>query len=267
MTAAPQPPSTSSKHAVPTQRVVPVRVDCPHCGGQIHIVTVINSETEPAVPQEKRSPSHEGELLNLLQRVAAFRRGSGGPSGTAVPIFGPQTRRRILAMLLAAVLVVAGVALVVWGRAPQAASVAPQEVANSTPVSSAPSGESAATRAALLDTIRGYNQAETEAAALLTIEPLLPFIDPTSPFAEQRAEQLALRRQQGKPHQTMLLRWGIGEITLQGTTATVVTQETWSNQEAGAIAAEEATVRVVYSLRRDAASGRWVIVESSQMPM
>ncbi len=52
---------------------------------------------------------------------------------------------------------------------------------------------------------------------------------------------------------------------VNGANATIVTQETWSNQEAGAVAPEQATVRVTYTLRWDAAAGRWLIVESEQM--
>jgi hypothetical protein len=38
------------------------------------------------------------------------------------------------------------------------------------------------------------------------------------------------------PPRSILVRWGIGAITVNGDTATAVTQETWSNQEAGAVA-------------------------------
>ncbi|PDV99286.1 hypothetical protein A9Q02_13070 [Candidatus Chloroploca asiatica] len=55
-------------------------------------------------------------------------------------------------------------------------------------------------------------------------------------------------------------RRGIGAITI-----TVVTQETWSNQEAGAVAPEQATVRVTSTLRWDAGMGRWLMVASEQM--
>ncbi|RRR66867.1 MAG: hypothetical protein EI684_19915 [Candidatus Viridilinea halotolerans] len=61
------------------------------------------------------------------------------------------------------------------------------------------------------------------------------------------------------------MRWAIGPITIVGTTATVATQETWSNQEAGAVAPAQATVRVTYTLRWDASAGRWLIVASEQM--
>jgi hypothetical protein len=63
------------------------------------------------------------------------------------------------------------------------------------------------------------------------------------------------------------VRWGISVITVSGNTATAVTQETWSNQEAGAVAAEQATVRVTYTLRWDTAARRWLIVDTSQMPL
>lgn len=134
-------------------------------------------------------------------------------------------------------------------------------------MSDAAHGEDDAAKTAIIEVLSGYNRAETEAAALLTIEPLLPFIDPTSPFAQQRAAYLAERRQQSAPHRTMLVRWAIGTITVSATTATAVTQETWSNQEAGAVAAEQATVRVTYTLRKDTPTGRWLIVETSQLQL
>jgi len=58
----------------------------------------------------------------------------------------------------------------------------------------------------------------------------------------------------------------LGQIAVTGTTATAVTQETWSNQEADAVAAEQATVRVTYTLRWDAAAGRWLIEEDARRP-
>lgn len=167
--------------------------------------------------------------------------------------------------LIALMLLVGGTAIW-WGRsAPQAISSA----ATQTPVaavSRAP-GATEADRAAIIATLSGYNRAETEAAAVLSIEPLLPFIEPTSTFATQRAAHLAERRQQNAPHRTILVRWAIGEIRVAGTTALVVTQETWSNQEAGAAAAEQATVRVTYTLRQDQVTGRWLMVASSQVAL
>jgi hypothetical protein len=37
--------------------------------------------------------------------------------------------------------------------------------------------------------------------------------------------------------------------------------------EVGAVAAEQATVRVTYTLRQDQETGRWLIVESEQMAL
>lgn len=59
------------------------------------------------------------------------------------------------------------------------------------------------------------------------------------------------------------MRGGIGAIAINGDTATTITQETWSCQEAGAVAPEQATVRVTCTLRCDAA-GRWLIVTSER---
>jgi len=39
--------------------------------------------------------------------------------------------------------------------------------------------------AAIIDTLTRYNRAESEAAALLTLEPLRPFIEPNGAFAQR----------------------------------------------------------------------------------
>jgi hypothetical protein len=94
-----------------------------------------------------------------------------------------------------------------------------------------------------------------------------PYLAPESLFATRRTAELAERQRRNAPHRSILVRWGIGAITVSGDTATAVTQETWSNQEAGAVAAEQATVRVTYTLRWDTAARRWLIVDTSQMPL
>jgi hypothetical protein len=173
------------------------------------------------------------------------------------------SRPQVIGLLLATLVAILIVAMLwwLWAQSGTTGAVVPAP----TPAV-APSAQPDNT-AAIIETLSGYNRAETEAAALLTIEPLIPFIDPTSPFAEHRARQLAERRERVLPHRTMLLRWAIGDVTVSGTTATVIIQETWSNQEVGAVAVEQATVRVTYTLRQDLATGRWLIVESSQMSL
>jgi hypothetical protein len=101
-----------------------------------------------------------------------------------------------------------------------------------------------------------YNAAESEASALLLIDPIQPYLAPEGPFAARRASELAERQRRNVPHRSILVRWGIGEITVNGDTMTAVTQETWSNQEAGTVAPEQATVRVTYTLRWDATARR-----------
>ncbi|MEI8305428.1 MAG: hypothetical protein WCF99_00050 [Chloroflexales bacterium] len=115
--------------------------------------------------------------------------------------------------------------------------------------------------------LRRYSAVEIEAVASLRIDPLTPYLAPDNPFATRRAAEIAERQRQRAPHRSILVRWGIGVITVSGDTATAVTQETWSNQEAGAVAAEQATVRVTYTLRWDTAARRWLIVDTSQMPL
>lgn len=252
--------------------VSPVRIVCPSCGEVMHVVPVEPTAARSATGAVNDQAAEQPFVVTLGRLVYDLARGRRAPrsDGTGVPRNegGSLVDRRQLwpTVGLIVLIIVVSVATMWLGRPAPERSV---QIAVPAPTvaASGPGGVTEATRGALIETLSGYNRAETEAAALLTIEPLLPFIDPTSPFAEARAGQLAQRRQQNAPHRTMLVRWAIGEIRVYGTTATVVTQETWSNQEVGVVAAEQATVRVTYTLRQDGPTGRWLIVETSQQSL
>lgn len=270
MPAIPDPAHTSRATSAQPPSIAPVRVSCPHCGQPIDVVPVVTTAVPaaPAPSQTLLSPvlqAARGALTALGHQVAPTWMRSPSPNPSEQETGQSTPRSRGLTLLLVVMLVLVGGALIWWGR-PQPA-LAPPPVQVTPTAGSAQRASVSAAEQALVETLSGYNRAETEAAALLTIEPLLPFIDPTSPFAVRRAQHLAERRQQNAPHRTILVRWAIGTITVSGTTATVVTQETWSNQEAGAVGTEQATVRVTYTLRQDQATGRWLIVESSQMAL
>ncbi|MFV9506939.1 MAG: hypothetical protein AB4911_20505 [Oscillochloridaceae bacterium umkhey_bin13] len=204
-------------------------------------------------------------LTGLLHRLVPIREPADSAIGTSSPpdqTISAGSRRW---MLLGVVLLMAAVvvALIVWGR-PGAAVEPPVGSALAT-TSTLNSADIAAQEASIRETLMGYNAAETEAAALLRLDPLTPYLAPEGPFAARRAADLAERQRRNAPHRSILVRWGIGAITVNGNTATAVTQETWSNQEAGAVAPEQATVRVTYTLRWEAKVGRWLIVDVSQM--
>ena len=187
----------------------------------------------------------------------------GPPSSEDLSASTSIVGRRWMLLGVVLLMITVVVALVLWGS-PEAATPAP---AASAPVVSptAQGADQATQEAAIHDTLTRYNAAETEAAALLLIDPIRPYLAPEGAFATRRASELAERQRRNTPHRSILVRWGIGAITVNGESATAITQETWSNQEAGAVAPEQATVRVTYTLRWDAAAGRWLIVETSQI--
>jgi hypothetical protein len=204
-------------------------------------------------------------LVGLIHRLVPISDPAGSAIGTSPPPDQASSAGSPRWMLLGVVVLMAAVvvALIVWGR--------PGDT-NASPVGSTPatiaavnSADIAAQEAAIRETLMSYNAAETEAAALLRLDPLTPYLAPEGPFAAHWASELAERQRRNAPHRSILVRWGIGAITVNGDTATAVTQETWSNQEAGAVAPEQATVRVTSTLRWDAAAERWLIVETSQM--
>ena len=260
--------SSPGTHAPTDGHATAVRVTCPHCGHPIDVVP-INAVPPSSAPASPIAPpavrAARTVLAGLIHRLVPVREPADSAIGTSPPpdqAISAGSRRWMLlgvVMLMAAVVV----ALMVWGR---------PEATNASPVGSVPattaavnSADIAASSAAIRETLMGYNAAETEAAALLRIDPLTPYLAPEGPFAARRAAELAERQRRNAPHRSILVRWGIGAITVSGDTATAVTQETWSNQEAGAVAPEQATVRVTYTLRWDAAAERWLIVETSQM--
>lgn len=260
-------------------RVAPIRVTCPHCGHPLDVVPMLaTSPAADAGPNE--TATSPAERIGRAARSALKRRlfpfsaavehpreqdgqAASGPATTS-----PRSWGSILLVVLG--IAVIG-ALLIWLGQPAGASggAGSPPAAQATPPTLEATNTSSlsADEAAILDTLTRYNSAESEAAALLTIEPLRPYMDPNGPFAQRRTTQLAERQRRNAPHRTILVRWAVGQITVTGTTATVVTQETWSNQEAGAVAPEQATVRITYTLRWEASASRWLIVESEQIPL
>lgn len=270
----------SEDHACQSQedapRVAPIRVTCPHCGRPLDVVPVLAASPGSEANPERPAPSPAGRIgraaLSAVQRrlfpfsaAAEQQRQPGSQDASDIAPAAPLSWRATLLAMLGIVIIAA---LLIWfgqpGGVRETEATPPAQAAQPTPAATNAGGLSA-DEAAILDTLTRYNSAESEAAALLTIEPLRPYMDPNGPFAQRRSAQIAERQRRNAPHRTILVRWAIGQISVAGTTATVVTQETWSNQEAGAVAPEQATVRVTYTLRWEASASRWLIVESEQM--
>jgi hypothetical protein len=262
MTRTQRAPATARSH---TAAPPPLLTHCPHCGQPVDVQPILEAVLNRSEAVERDQPWFPWRelLVNFSSRVLPAGLGARSDQERRAQPGVVLSRPRVVGLLLAT-LVAGLIVAILWGAwlpGIEASRVAPA------PTPDATSPVQADSAAAIIETLSGYNRAETEAAALLTIEPLLPYLDPTSPFAERRARQLAERRARAMPHHSVLVRWAVGAIDVRGTTATVVTQETWSNQEAGAAAAEQATVRVTYTLRQDQVTGRWLIVASEQMEL
>jgi hypothetical protein len=120
---------------------------------------------------------------------------------------------------------------------------------------------------AVLAVIAQFNAAESVAAATLDPAPLAPYLAPDGPFAARRAATLARRAARQAPHTTQLLSWIVGAITVDDNQAIVATREVWTNREAGAVVPTEVAVRVTYTLRRNATTGRWQILDTQHLPI
>lgn len=246
-----------------------IRVHCPHCGHQLDVVPIAMppAASQPHTATQAASAGHS-PLIGLLHQIVAAQRSAGQEADSSAPraakmaMIAQQRWLLLGIVLLMAALVVA---LIVWAQA----GAVPLRSVSSAPTAAPTSSRSAIVEqeAAICDTLTRYNAAETEAAALLSIAPIEPYLVLNGPFATRRAAEIAERRRRNAPHRSILIRWGIGTIAIHGDTATAITQETWSNQETGEVAPAQATVRVTYTLRWDEAAGRWLIVDTSQMPL
>ncbi len=271
-----QPERHTTGAPISSPRVAPIRVTCPHCGNPLDVVPMLvtpsSTHTHPSEEAESPAARISRAALNAIQhRLFPFsaavedpheQDGSATESSTSR---SSRSWRMVLLVVLGTALI--GVLLIWLGQpagVPARTSLPSVIPAATSAPPSASTRNLSADEAAILDTLTRYNSAESEAAALLTTEPLRSFMDPNGAFAQRRIAQLAERQRRNAPHRTILVRWAVGQIRVEGMTATVVTQETWSNQEAGAVAPEQAPVRVTYTLRWDGTAGRWLIMESEQ---
>lgn len=269
----------SDSNQQPHKSSAMLQVQCPHCKEPINILPVMppGVQTSSEVEQQHSAPPavtigrvvSEGLERWLFPATHAANKQTTNESRQPHVWVDMLRQHWKTFVALVAGMILVCIALIWWGRPlslREQTSPAAQAAPGVGAVQPAPSSSAvdAETKAAILDTLTQYNRAETEAAALLTITPLQPFLLPNGTLAQRRATQLAERQQRQAPHRTMLLRWAIGDIAVHDTTATVITQETWSNQEANAVAPEQATVRVTYTLQWNEAARRWLIADSSQ---
>ena len=251
-----------------TDCLIHIHALCPHCGGQIALV----SHT-PAPPAEECSPQlAPTRVPSPTARLARMAFERLFPITHAIPQAASTTQRetphhrtsrRAHWMLMAATLLL--VAMWLFGETMLPNTTAPERSALPIPTLAPQLRPAASEQAALLAVVAQYNTAESQVAATLVLDPLLPLLDDRGPLLARRTAELDQRRQAGARHTTRLLRWAVGAMTLDTgeTTATLVTQETWENQEHGAVAPQTATVRVTYTLRRSTARAPWRIADAS----
>jgi hypothetical protein len=269
----------------PTPRPPQARYTCPHCGGELDLSAPALSPiaTDPrvsadAAPMVPAAPppgplAHTAErlLVGLFPVTGGLRRPQ--PALVTPPgAVGAWARwgRRVLPLLPLGLillwLIVRAVGGIPMASATPHAGATP--LPTPTPTIGAVLGSLAAPppeQAAILAVVAQYNAADQQVAATQTLDAIRPFLDETGPLLTRRSQELEQRKQTGAAHTTRLLRWAVGAITIDapGTTATLVTQETWENQEAGAVAPITATVRVTYTLRRATAHAPWRIYDAA----
>jgi hypothetical protein len=148
-------------------------------------------------------------------------------------------------------------------RTPSAAQMATTAADGSS--APAETADTSGEEAAIITTITRYNAAEAQVGASLSVEPILPYLDPAGPLLDRRSDTVAQRAQQQLTHAPRLIQWSIGTVSVTGTTAVVTTVETWENQEKAMPAPQQATVRVTYHMRFDADQQRWLITDTEMV--
>jgi hypothetical protein len=264
-TTTPRPPRTPQAHYT-----------CPHCGGELAL-------SAPALPPTATDPSISpgtalmsptapalGPLAQVvgrwLDRLFPITRALRWPQPALVapvPATGARARWGRWAPLLLSIAVILLWLILRAVTGNSSTSAAPAPVASIPTIGAVRASPAVFSpeQAALLAVVAQYNAADQQVAVMLALDPIRPFLDERGPLLARRVQELTRRKQTNATHTTRLLRWAVGAITIDaaGTTATLVTQETWENQEAGAVAPSIATARVTYTLRRANTQMPWRI--------
>ena len=245
---------------------------CPHCGGVLDLTTwapPTPTQTLPALPPPTTA-AHLWELPAWLERW--LRRAMPITRGTTAAGALPRWRRRLRWLYLVPLLAV----LIWWGigrtsLAPTTQTPAPAAAPVVPPVPTVTSVVTPldADVQAVLAVVMAYNAADPVVASTQSLDPLVPYLDPDGALYAEREAALIARQAAGDAYAVRLVGMGSTpqvEIDPSGTTATVITQETWEGTADGQ-PPQTVTVRVAYTLERTDADDGWWIVAAERVTL
>jgi hypothetical protein len=131
---------------------------------------------------------------------------------------------------------------------------------------SAAGGEPGDADAAVVQVVAQYNQASIAAGLLIRADVVAPFLAPDGTAWQQVQAEFQRRAAHNETHDAALERWGIVRTATHGDTATVTTQEEWSQVVSVSGHVTRSTrgmlARITYTLRRSpAAPLGWLITD------
>jgi len=114
-----------------------------------------------------------------------------------------------------------------------------------------------------LAVVAAYNAASIAAAASGDVSLVLQFFAAGSSEPQVIHAEFARRAARGEQHRSSLVRWGVAEQHIQGSSASIVTQEVWDDEifrNGERVDTRRGTiVRIRYSLSRTSAAEQWRI--------
>ena len=114
-----------------------------------------------------------------------------------------------------------------------------------------------------LAVVGAYNAASIAAAATGDASLVLPFFTADSREPDAIRAEFARRAAHDEQHQSSLVRWGVAEQRIRGSSASIVTQEVWDDQVfrgGERVDSRRGTiVRIRYSLSRTSVAAPWRI--------
>lgn len=264
----PAPPEAVTAPAVTPQ----VQTVCPHCGGVLDLTTWAPPTPTPTLPAlpPPTTAAHSWELPVWLERWLG--RAMPLTRGTTIAGALPRWRRWLRWLSLVPLLAV----LIWWGvgrtpLAPTTHTPAPAVAPAVRPVPTVTRAVTArdADAQAVLTVVTAYNAADPVVASTQSLDPIAPYLDPDGDLYAERETALLARRAAGDAYAVRLVGMGSAPqvaIDPSGTTATVITQETWEGTADGQ-PPQTVTVRVAYTLERTTADDGWWIVAAERLPL
>ena len=259
-------------HDIATTPPQPPRLTttCPHCGEPLDLGAWAPAASAAASPSPDSSATVTPLPTTRSSRLWQWLCPVTSPPAHAPPL---PLRQRLVRVGLVLLPVLIGLLWLLFGpgissQAGTAPTAAPTTRPAPPTVTTAVDPWDADAQA-VLAVVTAYNAADPVVASTQSLDPIVPYLDPDGALYAEREAALIARHAVGDAYAVRLVGMGSApqvEIDPSGTTATVITQETWEGTAEGQ-PPQTVTVRVAYTLERTDADDGWWIVAAERLPI